>query len=94
MSGSSDVDELAALIDAGVPETLASEHLDVADLPPPEPLVETLERVEALPDDGVLVQRNDREPQHLFPKLEDRGYTWESVERDDGTVLTAIWSDA
>ncbi|WP_323676005.1 DUF2249 domain-containing protein [Halorubellus sp. PRR65] len=91
MSEPNDHRELDALTDAGVPETLAREHVDVADLPPPEPLVETLERLGALPDDGVLVQTNDRVPQHLFPKLEERGFTWEHVERDDGTVLTAIW---
>ncbi|MFW6318038.1 MAG: DUF2249 domain-containing protein [Halorubrum sp.] len=67
------------------------ETLDVADLGPPEPLRRTLELLADLPDDTVLVQRNDRVPQFLFPKLEDRGYAYDAVETDDG-VVTAIWA--
>lgn len=63
--------------------------LDARDLPPPQPLQNTLERLAALDDDTVLVQLNDRRPQHLYPKLEDRGYAYESVE--DDAVVTAIW---
>jgi hypothetical protein len=41
-------------------------------------------------DDGaVLIQINDRVPQHLFPMLEERGYDHESVGEDP--VYTAIW---
>lgn len=76
---------------SGVPAGLEREYLDVSDLPPPEPMTETLERLAHLPIDAVLVQENDREPQFLYPKLEDRGYVWETVEADDGTVVTAIW---
>lgn len=64
-------------------------ELDVRELGPPEPLKQTLERLEDM-DGGVLVQYNDRVPQFLFPKLEDRGYAWESIETDDATI-TAIW---
>jgi len=38
----------------------------------------------------VLVQRNDRAPQFLYPKLDDRGYAHETIEAD-GAVVTAIW---
>ena len=69
------------------------ETLDVAELGPPEPLRRTLELLADLPDETVLVQRNDRAPQFLFPKLEDRGYAHDTVETDDG-VVTAIWADA
>lgn len=79
------------LADAGVPTEPDREYLNVAELPPPKPLSETLELLAELDDDVVLVQSNDRVPQHLFPKLEERGYTWEHVEGDDDTVLTAIW---
>lgn len=37
-----------------------------------------------------LIQRNDRAPQFLYTKLEDRGYRYETVERD-GDVVTVIW---
>ena len=66
--------------------------LDVRNLGPPKPLRETLERVETLGDGDVLVQYNDRTPQFLFPRLEDRGFAYAAVETDatDATV-TAIW---
>ncbi|MFB6121393.1 MAG: DUF2249 domain-containing protein [Halobacteriaceae archaeon] len=65
-------------------------RLDVRELPPPEPLAETLERVEEMDPGTVLVQLNDRAPQHLYPKLIDRGYEYETVETADA-VVTAIW---
>lgn len=82
------------LASAGVPVDREHEYLDVADLPPPEPMSETLERLAELPADAIFVQANDREPQFLFPKLEDRGFVWESVTLDDDTVVTAIWKPA
>lgn len=73
------------------PADRPTESLDVADLGPPEPLRRTLELLADLSDETVLVQRNDRVPQFLFPKLDDRGYAYETVETDDG-VVTAIWA--
>ncbi|MFC4450899.1 DUF2249 domain-containing protein [Halorussus aquaticus] len=66
------------------------EVLDVRELGPPEPLTETLETLADLPDGTVLVQVNDRAPQHLYPKLDDRGYEFETVT-DGGVTLTTIW---
>jgi hypothetical protein len=71
------------------PDTGPVERLDVADLGPPHPLKQTLETLADM-DGGVLVQYNDRAPQHLYPKLEDRGYVYETVEYDD-SVVTVIW---
>lgn len=65
------------------------EELDVRNLGPPKPLSETLETLAEM-DEAVLVQRNDRAPQHLYPKLDDRGYSYETVETDEETV-TVIW---
>ncbi len=65
-------------------------RLDARDLQPPEPLTNTLERLAELDDETVLVQVNDRAPQHLYPKLDDRGYAYETVERDDD-VVTVVW---
>jgi TusA-related sulfurtransferase len=78
------------LSETGAPTDRPRETLDARDLPPPQPLQETLERLADLDDSAVLVQLNDRAPQHLYPKLADRGYEYETVETDDATV-TVIW---
>lgn len=72
------------------PNRAEIEFLDARDLPPPKPLSETLERVSELDEDAVFLQLNDREPQFLYPKLDDRGYAYETIAVDEGTV-TAIW---
>ena len=51
--------------------------LDVRGLEPPEPLVETLEALAALPRGKTLVQLNVRVPRLLLPKLEERGFVYE-----------------
>lgn len=67
------------------------ETIDVRSLGPPKPLRNTLETLADLEDDTVLVQFNDRKPQHLYPKLDDRGYSYETVEETDATV-TVVWT--
>jgi len=74
------------------PASRPRETLDVRNLGPPKPLSETLELLPELDDETVLVQLNDRAPQHLYPKLDDRGYVYDTVELDDATV-TAIWRE-
>lgn len=64
--------------------------IDVRDDPPPQPLRRTLETLADLDDGTVLVQRNDRVPRHLFPKLDDRGYESATLETDAG-ALTVVW---
>ncbi|MFB6163517.1 MAG: DUF2249 domain-containing protein [Halococcoides sp.] len=78
----------AVLEQDSVPDRSETVRLDVRDLPPPEPLQKTLETLSSL-DDAILIQINDRAPQHLFPKVEERGFDHESV--GDGPVYTAIW---
>jgi len=78
-----------AVEETDAPDTGSVERLDVADLGPPKPLKNTLETLASM-DGGVLVQYNDRAPQHLYPKLDDRGYAYETVEYDD-TIVTVIW---
>jgi len=87
VSRMSGIDPILSETDA--PSTTVHEVLDVRELPPPEPLKQTLETLADL-DDGVVVQVNDRVPQHLFPRLDDRGFAYDTVERDD-RVVTAIW---
>jgi len=72
--------ETAALERTDAPADRPVETLDdVRDLGPPEPLRQTLELLADLPDETVLVQRNDRAPQFLYPKLDDRGYAHETI---------------
>jgi len=83
-------DRAVEAVDA--PSSRPRETLDVRNLGPPKPLSETLELLPELDDETVLVQLNDRAPQHLYPKLDDRGYVYDTVELDDATV-TAIWRE-
>ncbi|MFC7212706.1 DUF2249 domain-containing protein [Saliphagus sp. GCM10025334] len=72
------------------PEDRPRTVLDVRSLGPPAPLANTLEQLAELPEETVLIQRNDRAPQFLYPKLEDRGYVYETLEMD-AEVVTVIW---
>ncbi|WP_256300564.1 DUF2249 domain-containing protein [Haloarchaeobius salinus] len=67
------------------------ELLDARELPPPEPLQRTLEWT-ADANGTVLVQVNDRAPKHLYPRLADRGFQYDTAETDDG-VVTAVWKE-
>lgn len=82
----------AVLAETDVPVEHPVETLDARELPPPKPLQETLERLAQLDVETVLVQLNDRAPQHLYPRLSDRGYTYETIETDACTA-TVIWSE-
>ncbi len=85
------MDSIESLTDrTAAPVDRPREVLDVRRLGPPNPLAKTLERLAELSDETVLVQRNDRVPLFLLPKLDDRGYTHESIERTDD-VVTVIW---
>jgi uncharacterized protein (DUF2249 family) len=84
--------ETGIVSETNAPENRPVERLDVRELGPPDPLRRTLESLADLPDETVLAQRNDRAPQFLYPKLDDRGYRYETVERDD-TVWTVIWRE-
>lgn len=74
------------------PSDASVETLDVRQLGPPKPLRKTLERLPELGDETVLIQYNDRAPQHLYPKLDDRGYNYETVTQADVTT-TVIWTE-
>jgi len=86
---STGLDADAVVAQTAAPADAPRERLDVRNLGPPKPLANTLERLADL-DDAVLVQYNDRAPQHLYPELDDRGYDYETVERG-GVVVTVIW---
>jgi TusA-related sulfurtransferase len=83
-------DWAAELAATDAPTDRPRELLDVRTAGPPDPMVETLETLPELPAETLLVQVNDRAPQHLYPKLDDRGYRYATVERGDA-VVTGIW---
>jgi len=78
------------LAETDAPDDRPTETIDVRRAGPPAPLVETLETLADLDDATVLVQRNDRVPRHLFPKLDGRGYASDTVEADD-EAITVVW---
>ena len=84
------IDWTAELAETPAPTDRDRELLDVRELGPPDPMVETLETLPNLASDVLLVQVNDRAPQHLYPKLDDRGYEYASVEVGEA-VVTGIW---
>ena len=60
------------------------EELDLIDLEPPEPMVQTLEALERLPRGKTLLQINVRVPQFLLPQLAARGFVHEvRVQSED-----------
>lgn len=64
--------------------------LDVRGLEPPEPMVQTLEALAALPRGKTLMQINVRVPQFLIPKLAERGFTYEVREQSPDLVRIFI----
>lgn len=57
--------------------------IDVRDLDPPEPMVRTLDALSRLPRGKTLVQLNERVPQFLLPKLQQRGFVYEIREQPE-----------
>lgn len=78
--------------ETAAPANRPCDVLDASELPPPKPLRNTLERLSEIDDTAVLVQINDRRPQHLYPKLDDRGYEYDTLESENG-VVTVIWNE-
>ncbi len=58
--------------------------LDLAGLPPPEPMVRILETLAAMTPGEVLFALLDREPMFLFPELAHRGHEWAGNFAPDG----------
>lgn len=49
-------------------------ELDVRELPPPEPMMKILEKINEIDDNTILLVHHHREPFMLYPKLEERGF--------------------
>jgi uncharacterized protein (DUF2249 family) len=74
-----------------VPTALTDMRIDVRGLEPPEPMLRTLEALEALPDSCALLHVNVRVPQLLFPILRERGFDFQLDETHHGEVHVRIW---
>lgn len=65
-------------------------ELDARGLEPPQPMMKILEALATLPAEATLAAHTDRQPLLLYPRLEQRGYTYETLAQPDGSHLTNI----
>jgi len=65
-------------------------EIDCRDLPPPEPMVQTMEALEALAPGEALVALVPREPRFLYPELDARGHRWRAEPQADGSYRIVI----
>lgn len=73
------------------PVALTDVRIDVRGLEPPEPMLRTLEALEALPAACALLHVNVRVPQLLLPILRERGFDFHIDESHRGEVHVRIW---
>lgn len=64
--------------------------VDARGLEPPQPMIKILESLVSLAEGAALRARTDRRPVHLYPHLEERGFTAQSEEQPDGSFITTI----
>ena len=64
--------------------------VDARGLEPPQPMVKILEAVAVLPAGAEVCAHTERRPMHLYAQLEERGFTGESEEQNDGSYITKI----
>lgn len=69
---------------------MAETFLDNRGLEPPNPMIRTLEALEALAVGEVLVIHNDRVPIYLLPQLADAGADYAVEEQPDGSARVRI----
>ena len=68
-------------------------HIDVSDLPAPDPFVAIM-RLIAHPAVGdTVVFHNDQEPVHLFPELLDIGWTYRIEVNRPGSFRMSLFRD-
>lgn len=65
-------------------------NVDGRDLDPPEPMVNILAAIEAMPTGEVLAALLGREPVFLFPELAKRGHAWRGGFDADGTTYRLL----
>ena len=87
-SGVADSASVGAADPENWPEPLV--ELDNRGLEPPEPMVRTLEGVEALSSGETLAALLPREPLFLFEELEARGHLWHGKSEPEGHYRVVI----
>ncbi len=71
---------------------MAQERIvDALWLEPPEPLELTLEALETLLPGERLRLLIHRKPQMLFPILQEWGFAYQTIDREDGSYEILIW---
>jgi len=60
--------------------------IDVRGLEPPQPLVGVLSLLESTDVDPTVIVLHDRDPVLLYPELEERGWTWETLSAPEGEL--------
>ena len=68
-------------------------HIDVRDLPPPEPMLQILALLEMV-ETGDIIVHHHREPIYLYPELAERGWNHEVMEdalAEGGEFRLRIW---
>jgi hypothetical protein len=61
-------------------------HIDVRNLPPPQPMIAILGQIDQRNQHGPLIVHHDREPIYLYPELVERGWSWRLVEGKSGEI--------
>lgn len=65
--------------------------IDCYGMEPPEPMVQVLEAVAQMKPTEAVLMLHQRNPVHLFPKLEERGLEYHLEEETDGSIELLIW---
>lgn len=85
-----DLSDPAALMGQGIEVTPEVVRVDNRGLEPPEPMVRILAVVQQLAPGQRLEARNERKPMMLYPKLEELGFTHETLELPEGGILLTV----
>lgn len=67
--------------------------LDLRELEPPEPFVQSLAALEQLPPGHYLHLVHHRAPAMLYPELPPRGFCSETREHRDGLFHVMVWRE-
>ncbi|NHZ91680.1 DUF2249 domain-containing protein [Massilia sp. CCM 8733] len=78
-------------MNAAVPHTAQTHHIDVRGLEPPEPLERVLDALDRLPDGDHLCMLIEREPRPLYRILAQNGYGHATSALPDYLYEVRIW---
>ncbi|MCZ7624570.1 MAG: universal stress protein [Candidatus Methylomirabilota bacterium] len=65
--------------------------VDARGLEPPQPMAKILENLPRITAGGQILAMTDRRPMLLYPKLEERGFSFSTEETTNGWFETRIW---